>query len=136
MKSKHIRTYMECAEAFAKCSESTRLHVGCIIVKDNNIISSGYNALPKHIDGSLEDEFGKTRPEVRHAEKNALMHLTKSNQSSVGATLFCTHLPCKFCAIDIVDSGIKEVWFKHIYRLMDGLAYFHDNNIIVTQYHD
>jgi len=110
MKDKHKLAYMECAEAFAKCSVGVRLKVGSVIVKNNRIISCGYNALPEHIDGSLEDEEGHTRKEVRHSEKNALMGLVKSSESAQGASLFCTHACCYFCAVDIVDSGIKEFY--------------------------
>lgn len=131
MKTKHKLAYMECAEAFAKCSVGLRLKVGCVIVKNNRIISCGYNALPSHLDGPLEDEEGKTKPEVRHAEKNALMGLVKSNESAVGATLFCTHACCKFCAIDIVDSGIKEVFYKHEYRSTDGIKYLKEKGVAV-----
>ena len=136
MKEKHIKAYMECAEAFAKCSSSTRLKVGSVIVKNNRIISCGYNALPEHLNGPLEDENNATLPEVRHSEKNALMGLVKSNESAVGATMFCTHSMCRLCAIDIVDSGIKEVYYKHEYRDLSGIQYLIDNNIVVIKLED
>jgi dCMP deaminase len=161
MKDKHIQAYMEAAEAFARCSSAERLKVGCVIVKDNNIVSTGYNGLPEHIDGPLEykeymspdagawldpedieekypyrdEEYNTLRyklvtfPEVRHAEKNALMHLTKSNESSVGATMFCTHSCCRFCAIDIVDSGIVEFIYRHDYRDNSGIEYLEKNGV-------
>lgn len=131
MKRKHRLAYMECAEAFAKCSIGVRLKVGSVIVKNNRIISCGYNALPEHIDGPLEDEHGNTRPEVRHSEKNALMGLVKSSESAEGATLFCTHACCKFCAIDIVDSGITTVYYRHDYRSKDGIDYLEENGVKV-----
>lgn len=133
MKTKHKLAYMECAEAFAKCSVGVRLKVGSVIVKNNRIISCGYNALPAHIDGNLEDDEGKTKPEVRHSEKNALMGLVKSNESAIGATLFCTHACCKFCAIDIVDSGIVKVFYRYKYRTNEGLEYLKDNGVEVEQ---
>lgn len=133
MKEKHKRMYMEIAEALARASCGQRLKVGSVIVKKNNIISTGYNALPEHINGSLEDDEGKTRPEVRHSEKNALMGLVKSNESAVGATLFCTHSCCKFCAIDIVDSGIKEFYYRHEYRDSSGIEYLKKNGILVEK---
>jgi len=131
MKTKHMVAYMETAEAFAKCSTSTRLSVGAILVKDNHIVSCGYNALPKHLDGSLEGPDGQTLPEVRHAEKNALMALTKSNESSVGATLFCTHAPCKSCAIDIVDAGITTVYYQDVYRSEEGIIHLNSCGVSV-----
>lgn len=133
MKFKHKLAYMECAEAFAKCSVGVRLKVGSVIVKNNRIISCGYNALPAHIDGNLEDDEGKTKPEVRHSEKNALMGLVKSNESAVGAILFCTHACCKFCAIDIVDSGIVKVYYRHEYRTTEGIEYLKANGVEVEQ---
>lgn len=133
MKDKHIQAYMECAEAFAKCSVSTRLSVGSVIVKNNRIISCGYNALPEFLNGPLEDEFGKTLPETRHAEKSALMGLTKSNESAVGSVLFCTHACCKFCSIDIIDSGITKVYYRNEYRSTEGLDYLRANNVEVIK---
>lgn len=123
MKDKHKLAYMKCAEAFAECSVGERLKVGSVIVKNNRIISCGYNALPEHLDGPLEDENNTTRPEVRHSEKNALMGLIRSNESAVGATLFCTHACCKFCAIDIVDAGITKFVYKQEYRSDEGLKH-------------
>ena len=133
MKEKHIRAYLECAEAFAKCSVGERLKVGTVIVKNNRIISCGYNALPEHIDGPLEDGNGNTRPEVRHSEKNALMGLVKSNESAVGATLFCTAGMCKLCAVDIVDSGISKVYYKNLYRCSEGIEYLQKNGVEVQR---
>lgn len=136
MKAKHLFAYMECAEAFAKCSVGERLKVGSVIVKNNRIISCGYNALPEHIHGSLEDVDGNTKQEVRHSEKNALMGLVKSNESAVGASLFCTHSCCYFCSVDIVDSGIKEFYYKHDYRSAEGIKYLKENGVIVFKMED
>lgn len=133
MKPKHLKAYMECAESFAKCSVGQRLKVGSVIVKNNRIISCGYNALPAHIDGLLEDEMGKTRPEVRHSEINALMGLIKSSESAVGSTLFCTHSCCKQCAIDIVDAGVVKVYYKHDFRCDEGLKYLIANGVSVEK---
>lgn len=131
MKTKHKLAYMECAEAFAKCSVGVRLKVGSVIVKNNRIISCGYNALPEHITGMLEDEEGKTKPEVRHSEKNAIMGLVKSSESAQGAALFCTHACCYFCAVDIVDSGIKEFYYREEYRSTQGVEYLKKNGVEV-----
>ncbi len=133
MKHKHIKAYMECAEAFAKCSPATRLKVGAVIVKDNRVISCGYNAQPEHINDPCELPDGTTDPRVRHAEKNALMGLVRSNQSAVGADLFCTHSCCVYCAIDIVDAGIKRVYFGKHYRDDSGLEYLRNNGVEVVE---
>jgi len=136
MKLKHIQAYMECARAFAKCSVGVRLKVGSVLVKNNRIISCGYNALPEHIDGSLEDDDGKTKLEVRHSEKSALMGLIKSSESAQDSTLFCTHSCCKFCSIDLVDAGVKKVIYEHEYRLTEGLDYLRANGVEVIRYSD
>lgn len=133
MKQKHIQAYMQCAEAFARCSEGKRLKVGAVIVKNNRIISCGYNALPEHIDGPLEDENGNTRPEVRHAEENAFRGLVKSNESSLGATLFCTHSMCEVCAVDVVDAGIVKVYYKNLFRCSKGIEYLKKNGVQVER---
>jgi dCMP deaminase len=133
MKQKHIKAYMECAEAFAKCSNATRLKVGTVIVKDNRIISCGYNAHAEHINAACELPDGTTDPRVRHSEKNALMGLVRSNQSAVDSTLFCTHACCLSCAIDIVDAGIKKVYYRSGYRSAEGVEYLQKNNIEVYQ---
>lgn len=136
MKAKHKKAYMECAEAFAKCSVGERLKVGSVIVKNNRIISCGYNALPEHLHGPLEDKEGKTLLEVRHSEKNALMGLIRSNESAIGATLFCTHACCKFCSIDIIDAGITTFYYKHDYRSDEGLNNLIRNGILVEKIND
>lgn len=136
MKLKHKLAYMECAHAFAKCSVGVRLKVGSVIVKDNKIISAGYNALPEALNGLLEDENGKTKAEVRHAEKNALMGLIRSTNSSVGSSLFVTHSPCYLCAVDIVDAGIVEVYFDEKYRDLKGVKHLIDSGIKVYKKHE
>lgn len=145
MKEKHKIAYMECAEAFARCSNATKLKVGSVIVKDNNIIACGYNALPKHINGPEENisKFREpdgterievvTKPELRHSERNALMSLIRSTNTAIGAALFCTHSCCKLCAIDIVDAGIIEVYYRHEYRDLAGLDYLRNNGVLVTR---
>ncbi len=133
MKPKHIQAYMKCAEAFAECSNATRLKVGTVIVKDNRIISCGYNAHAEHINDPCELPDGTTDPRVRHSEKNALMGLVRSNQSAVGAIMFCNYACCPQCAIDIVDAGIKKFIYKNAYRDMSGVDYLVLNNVEVER---
>lgn len=123
MKHKHMLAYMKCAEAFAECSVGERLKVGTVIEKNNRIISCGYNALPEHLDGPLEDGNGNTKPEVRHSEKNALMGLVRCSENAIGATMFCTHSCCYLCAVDIVEAGIKRFVFKNFYRSDEGIQH-------------
>jgi dCMP deaminase len=134
MKPKHKKAYMKTAEVFAECSIGERLKVGAVIVKDNRIISCGYNAHAEHIGGPLEGPDGLTLPWVRHAEKSALMGLLRAGISPKDADIFITHSPCQLCAIDLVDAGIKRVYFKHQYRDLTGVQYLKSNNIWVEQY--
>lgn len=134
MKQKFIEAFMDCAERFAQLSSATRAKVGAIIVKDNRIISIGYNGMPsgwsnecEHEVPDLESEFGnvtitklKTKPEVLHAETNAIAKVARSAESCEGATLFCTHLPCMDCAKLIYQSGIREVYYRVEYDASRG----------------
>ena len=133
MKEKHIIAYLKCALAFADCSNATRLKVGSVIVKNNRIISCGYNALPQHISDPCELEDGTTNPLLRHSERNALMGLIRSNESALVSIMFCTHSCCKLCSVDIVDSGIKEFYYIDEYRSNEGILYLLKNNIKVIK---
>lgn len=124
---------MKCAVAFAECSPSERLQVGCVIVKNNRIISCGYNALPAHIEGSCETLDGVTDPRVRHAEDNALSGLIKSNENSIGSVMFCTHSCCESCAIKIIDAGVKEFYYLNEYRCDKGLQMLKKSGIVIEQ---
>ena len=123
---------MKTAETFAECSTATRLHVGAIIVKDDRIISIGYNGMPSGWDNNCEFEFVHpqtkipelvTRKEVLHAEMNTLMKLARSTESGLGASMFVTHSPCLECAKGIYQAGISEVFYKHHYRSDEGIKF-------------
>lgn len=124
---------MKCAEAWAECSSATRLKVGAIAYKNGHIIAEGYNGLPKGMNGSCEDEQGNTKNTVTHAEDNLLRKLTRSTESSEGATIFCTHACCLPCSIKLVDAGIQSVYYKHEYRCTDGLDYLRANGVEVIK---
>ena len=101
---------MDVAERFARLSSAQRAKVGAIIVKDKRIISIGYNGMPSGWDNDCEHD-GKTKPEVLHAETNAIAKVAQSNESSRGSEIFCTHLPCIECAKLIHQSGIVTVYY-------------------------
>ncbi len=132
---------MKTAETFAELSHARRLHVGAIVVKDDRIISIGYNGMPAGWDNNCEYEeyqqdgtLGlKTNPEVLHAETNAIAKLAKSNESGLGATMFITHAPCLDCAKLIYQSGISSVFYRDSYRSTDGTAFLEKSGIEVTQ---
>ena len=141
MKDKHVKAYMKTAHAFAECSTARRLQVGAIVVKDNRIISIGYNGMPSGWDNNCEIEIEnehlkkypnphqhyvielKSKPEVLHAEMNALMKLARCSESGEGATMFITHSPCMDCAKGIYQSGIKEVYYETEYRGLEGIEF-------------
>jgi len=143
MKPKFIDAYMDVAERFGKLSTARRLNVGSIIVKDNRIISIGYNGMPSGWDNNCEDSVMwkdgvqltqpvlKSKPEVLHAESNAIAKLARSNESGEDATLFVTHSPCLECSKLIYQSGITTLYYKHEYRSQDGIEFLKKSNINV-----
>ena len=156
MKEKFIRAYMDTAKRFAELSYARRLHVGAIVVKNDRIISIGYNGMPAGWDNDCEDrvyanewsidndiwthqdENGRpynleTKPEVLHAERNALDKLAKGTEGGDGADMFITHSPCLECAKSILGAGIKRVWFSEQYRDDSGLTFLEKSGIIVEQ---
>lgn len=132
---------MKVAETFAELSSAVRLHVGAIVVKDDRIISIGYNGMPSGWDNNCEyeegDELGgyylKTKPEVLHAETNAIAKLAKSNESGMGATMFITHAPCLDCAKLIYQSGINHVLYRNSYRSDDGIKFLEKAAVTVEK---
>jgi len=133
VKEKFVQSYMEAAEVFAKLSYAKRLQVGAIVVKDDRIISIGYNGTPAGWDNVCEDESNKTKPEVIHAEANSIAKLAKSQESGDGSIMFITHAPCIECSKLIYTSGIKKVYFKNIYRDSSGLDFLKKCNVEVEQ---
>jgi dCMP deaminase len=174
MKPKLLDAYMKTAETFAECSTARRLHVGAIVVKEDRIISIGYNGMPSGWDNNCEDKeymsvdaggwfdseeieerwpfeeiqiitnsYGsfeltrryclKTKPEVLHAETNAIAKLAKSNESGMGATMFITHAPCLDCAKLIYQSGIGSVLYRNSYRSDVGISFLQKAGVTVEK---
>ena len=113
--------YLEMARIWAKNSYCTRRQVGALVVKNNMIISDGYNGTPSGFENVCEDDNGITKPYVLHAEANAITKLARSNNNSDGATIYITASPCIECAKLIIQAGIKRVVYGEKYRLMDGI---------------
>jgi dCMP deaminase len=146
MKPKFIDYYMKIAEVTANLSYAKRLQVGAVIVKDNQILATGYNGMPSGWENICEDHFTminnngerfietKTKPEVLHAESNALMKVAQSTESSKDSTLFCTHAPCIECAKLIYQSGISTVYYKEEYRNDQGLKFLRLSGVNVHQH--
>ena len=168
MKEKYIKLYMDWAEAAAKLSHAKRLQVGAVIVKDDSVISYGYNGMPAGWDNDCEDKvwdsgaggwldpdefdakypyegwhekaerkvrYGlKTKPEVLHAESNAVAKLARSSQSGRDADIFITHAPCLDCAKLIYQSGISSVYYRNSYRDMAGVEFLEKSGVEVIKY--
>ena len=124
---------MKVAETYASLSTAVRLKVGAIVVKDNRVISIGYNGMPSGWDNNCEDENYKSKPEVLHAETNAIAKLARSNESGLGAAMFVTHAPCLDCAKLIYQSGISKVYYRNTYRESFGIEFLEKSNIDVEQ---
>jgi dCMP deaminase len=167
MKDKFVSLYMDWAKRCAELSHARRLHVGAVIVKDDTVISYGYNGMPAGWDNDCEDKvwdkgaggwlspeeieeqypfegwhegagrdvrYGlKTKPEVLHAESNAIAKLAKSTNSGLGADLFVTHMPCLDCAKLIYQSGISRVWYGANYRDDSGVKFLEKSGVEVKQ---
>jgi dCMP deaminase len=141
MKQKFIDLYMDWAIRTAQLSHARRLQVGAVIVKDDSVISYGYNGMPAGWDNNCEDDLYqqdgsvglKTKPEVLHAESNAIAKLAKSQNSGLGADIFITHSPCLECAKLIYQAGIKKVWFGENYRDHKGIEFLTKSGIEINK---
>jgi|TARA_R110001606_G_scaffold291864_1_gene439794 dCMP deaminase len=163
MKTKFKQAFMDCAITFSGLSSAVRAQVGSIIVKDNRIISIGYNGMPSGWDNECEDTLFsydervahnpldvrewtydsttkqysalKTKPEVLHAEANAITKVAKSPESCEGAAIFCTHMPCIECAKLIHQCGITEVYYNNDYNASkgSGLRFLVDCDVYMEQ---
>lgn len=142
MKKKFIDYFMAIAEQTAKLSSAKRLQVGSIIVKDDRIISIGYNGMPPGWTNVCEEKVWdntgdytlKTKQEVIHAEANAIAKLAKSSEAGEGSTMFLTHSPCIDCAKQIFTAGIKKVYFGQAYRSDQGVVFLQQCGVTVDKY--
>lgn len=154
MKEKMIKAHLAAAGIYAELSTAKKLKVGCILVKDNRVISIGYNGTPSGWDNTCEnkettwhetylDEGStiiematvkyKTKPEVIHAEANAISKLARSTESGEGASAFITHSPCIECSKLLFGAGVKNVFYKTKYRSDEGVEFLRKCNIEVKQ---
>ena len=141
--------FMDIAKRVSEMSYAKRLKVGSILVKDGNIISFGWNGMPAGWDNNCEDEVVvavvdgapqkeikelRTKPEVLHAEQNLLMKISKSTNSSQGATMYVTCAPCIECAKLIYQSGISRLIYRDTYRSTDGIDFLNKSGVHVNKY--
>lgn len=135
MKEKHLRAHMGAAFNYADLSYCKRKQVGCVIVKEDTPIAIGWNGTPSGEDNNCE-ENGVTKPNVAHAEDNALRKLQRSHESSIGATVFITLAPCIRCAEKLKDAKIAKVYYASLYRGTEGLEYLAKHKIQTEQLTD
>lgn len=141
MKKKWVDAFMDTAERFAQLSSAVRLKVGAVVVKDNRIISIGYNGTPagwsneceEYVTLSDETVVNRTKEEVIHAEANAIAKLARDGESGLGADVFCTHAPCIQCAKIMYGAGIKKVYYRASYRDTKGLDFLRDCQVEIEQ---
>jgi len=146
MKQKMINAHMKVAETYAKLSSARRLQVGCVVVKNDTIIGIGYNGMPSgwvndceyietptlpYIQG--DGPTLRTKPEVIHAEINAISKIARSTNSSEGSTMFITHAPCIECAKALYQSGIKYVFYNQTYRTTEGIDFLKKAGILINK---
>ena len=139
--NKWDKAHMKAARVYAKLSSAKRLKVGAVIVKENRIISIGYNGMPSGWTNDCEnsDEYGNmliTKPEVLHAETNAIAKVARSSESCEDATLYTTHQPCLDCAKLIYQSGIMRIVWEETYKTDKGIAFLKKCNVIVDNIND
>lgn len=127
------RRYLRMAAIWSENSYCTRRKVGALIVKNQMIISDGYNGTPSGFPNVCEDESGVTQPYVLHAEANAITKIARSGNSSQDATLYVTDSPCIECAKLIIQAGIKFVFYAREYRLTEGIELLRRAGISVTK---
>lgn len=151
MKADILQAHLDVATRYAELSKARRLKVGAVVVKDDRIISIGYNGTPSGWDNNCEDEvweftaavYGepqqlvntglKTKPEVIHAEENAIAKLARSHESGDGASMFITHAPCAQCAKLILVSGIKAVYYRDVYRDDAGIKFLQQGGVHIEK---
>ena len=135
---------MNIADLTSRLSYAKRLQVGAVIVKGNQIIGTGYNGMPTGWDNVCEIEMTQpvgrvnlvTKPEVLHAESNAIAKVSRSTESSDNATMFCTHAPCIECAKLIYQSGINTLYYRNQYRDDSGVEFLKQGGVNVYQHTD
>ncbi len=130
------KSYLEMAFVWAKNSYCKRRQVGALIVKERMIISDGYNGTPSGFENVCEDEDGKTKAYVLHAEANAITKIAKSSNNSNGATMYVTTAPCIECAKLIIQAGIKRLVYRDHYSVRDGIELLEKVGIEVVNLED
>jgi dCMP deaminase len=130
---RYDKAYLRMADTWADLSYCERKKVGAIIVKDDAIISDGYNGTPAGFDNTCETDDGDTHWYVLHAEANAILKVAKSTNNCAGSTLYLTLSPCKDCSKLILQAGIKRLVYRNHYRDTVGVDFLQEAGIEVVQ---
>jgi dCMP deaminase len=133
MLEKFDKQYLRMAQIWSENSYAKRLKVGAIIVKDQMIISDGYNGTPRGFQNICEDDNGNTHPYVLHAEANAITKVAQSTNSSKDATLYTLVSPCMECSKLIIQAGIKRVVYAEEYRITEGVGLLRQAGVAVDK---
>ena len=131
---KYDRTYLNMAREWAKLSHCTRKKVGALIVKNDMIISDGYNGTVMGQDNACELDNGETKWDVIHGEANAILKCARHGHSCDGATIYQTHSPCKECSKIIIQSGLKTLVYAEEYKDTTGLEFLRNAGIEIVKY--
>ena len=106
---------MEVAKNFAKLSHDTQYKVGAVVVRDGHLLAQGWNGMAAGMCNHTRDSDGNTRPEVVHAEANAIAKLAKNGGGSQGSTIYTTHSPCYVCSLLLLQAGVERVVYNEVY---------------------
>lgn len=149
MKSSRLNAHLKAAKAYAELSHAKRLKVGAVLLRDDRIISIGYNGMPSGFPNECEGPTADpkdyrgggggefitpvTLPEVVHAEMNAIAFAAKAGVSTEGCTMVVTHSPCFECSKLLMQSGVKHIYYETEYRLTDSLEFLKKGGIEVKK---
>lgn len=141
MKSSRIKAHLKSAKAYAELSHAKRLQVGAVLVKDDRIVSIGYNGMPSGMDNDCEyvvinprgNEVIHTKPEVVHAEMNAIAFAAKNGVATNGCSMVVTHSPCFECSKLLLQAGVKEILYEEEYRLTASLKFLQEGGVEVKK---
>jgi dCMP deaminase len=137
--------FMEIAHLVKRRATCLRRQVGAVLVKDKNILATGYNGTPSGIEhcldrGCLREQMGIPSGERHeicrglHAEQNAIIQAAKHGTNIDGATLYCTHQPCGICAKMIINAGVKHIIFDDGYPDKLAEEMLNESGIKITHY--
>jgi dCMP deaminase len=125
--------YLDLAKRIALMSHAEKRKVGAIAVKNNNILSFGFNGTPTGFPNKCEDDNNKTLSYVIHAEANLVSKAAAEGLSLRDSTVYVTTAPCDNCALLLIQSGIKRVVFSSSYKTDSGILTLIHSNIRVQQ---